>query len=48
MVQLGIEYDPKPPHGGIQWDSVDRDIYAPVLARQLQAPWPTSPRCCTD
>jgi transcriptional regulator GlxA family with amidase domain len=37
MVQLGIEYDPKPPHGGIQWDTVDRDVYAPVLARQLPA-----------
>jgi transcriptional regulator GlxA family with amidase domain len=37
MVQLGIEYDPKPPHGGIQWSSVDRDIYAPVIAQQLPA-----------
>jgi transcriptional regulator GlxA family with amidase domain len=37
MVQLGIEYDPKPPHGGIQWSNVNRDIYAPVLAQQLQA-----------
>jgi hypothetical protein len=37
MVQLGIEYDPKPPHGGIQWRTVDRDIYAPVIAQQLPA-----------
>jgi transcriptional regulator GlxA family with amidase domain len=37
MVQLGIEYDPKPPHGGIQWNTVDRDIYAPVIAQQLPA-----------
>jgi transcriptional regulator GlxA family with amidase domain len=37
MVQLGIEYDPKPPHGGIQWTNVDRDIFAPVIAQQLQA-----------
>jgi transcriptional regulator GlxA family with amidase domain len=37
MVQLGIEYDPKPPHGGIQWGTVDRDIYAPIMAQQLQA-----------
>jgi transcriptional regulator GlxA family with amidase domain len=37
MVQLGIEYDPKPPHGGIQWNNVDRDIYAPVIAQQLPA-----------
>ena len=27
MVQLGIEYDPKP-HGGIQWNTVDRDLDA--------------------
>jgi transcriptional regulator GlxA family with amidase domain len=37
MVQLGIEYDPKPPHGGIHWSTVDWDIYAPVLAQQLPA-----------
>jgi transcriptional regulator GlxA family with amidase domain len=37
MVQLGIEYDPKPPHGGIQWSNVDRDIYAAVIAQQLEA-----------
>ena len=37
MVQLGIEYDPKPPHGGIQWSSVDRDLYAPVIGQQLPA-----------
>ncbi|HET6774771.1 MAG TPA: DJ-1/PfpI family protein [Acidimicrobiales bacterium] len=28
MVQLGIEYDPHPPHGGIDWTSVDRDMLA--------------------
>jgi hypothetical protein len=37
MVQLGIEYDPKPPHGGIQWNTVDRDLYGPILAQQLPA-----------
>jgi hypothetical protein len=37
MVQLGIEYDPKPPHGGIQWGNVDRDLFAPVIAQQLPA-----------
>ena len=37
MVQLGIEYDPKPPHGAIEWSGVDRDLYAPVLAQQLPA-----------
>jgi transcriptional regulator GlxA family with amidase domain len=27
-VQLGIEYDPHPPHGGIDWSGVDRDMLA--------------------
>jgi hypothetical protein len=45
---VGIEYDPKPPHGGIQWSTVDRDIYALVLAQQLPATWPTSRSCCVD
>jgi transcriptional regulator GlxA family with amidase domain len=27
-VQLGIEYDPHPPHGGIDWSTVDRDMLA--------------------
>ncbi|NDU78871.1 hypothetical protein GWI34_40745 [Actinomadura sp. DSM 109109] len=28
MVQLGIEYDPHPPHGAIDWTGVDRDMLA--------------------
>lgn len=28
MVQLGIEYDPHPPNGGIDWTGVDRDMLA--------------------
>jgi hypothetical protein len=28
MVQLAIEYDPHPPHGGIDWSTVDRDSFA--------------------
>jgi transcriptional regulator GlxA family with amidase domain len=28
LVQLGIEYDPHPPHGGIDWSGVDRDMLA--------------------
>jgi transcriptional regulator GlxA family with amidase domain len=28
LVQLAIEYDPQPPHGGIDWPSVDRDSLA--------------------
>jgi transcriptional regulator GlxA family with amidase domain len=27
-VQLGLEYDPHPPHGGIDWSRVDRDMLA--------------------
>ena len=27
-VQLGLEYDPHPPHGGIDWSGVDRDMLA--------------------
>jgi transcriptional regulator GlxA family with amidase domain len=29
MVQLAIEYDPQPPHGGIDWTRVDRDSFGP-------------------
>jgi transcriptional regulator GlxA family with amidase domain len=28
LVQLAIEYDPHPPHGGIDWAHVDRDSFA--------------------
>jgi transcriptional regulator GlxA family with amidase domain len=28
LVQLAIEYDPHPPHGGIDWANVDRDSLA--------------------
>jgi transcriptional regulator GlxA family with amidase domain len=28
LVQLAIEYDPDPPHGGIDWAHVDRDSFA--------------------
>lgn len=27
-VQLGLDYDPHPPHGGIDWSRVDRDMLA--------------------
>jgi hypothetical protein len=37
MVQLGIEYDPKPPHGGIQWGNVNRDMFAASMAQQVKA-----------
>jgi transcriptional regulator GlxA family with amidase domain len=29
MIQLAIEYDPQPPHGGIDWTHVDRDSFRP-------------------
>jgi len=29
LVQLAIEYDPQPPHGGIDWTRVDRDSFRP-------------------
>ena len=29
LVQLAIEYDPHPPHGGIDWARVDRDSFRP-------------------
>jgi hypothetical protein len=29
MIQLGIEYDPQPPHGGIDWPHLDRDSFGP-------------------
>ena len=28
MAKLAIEYDPHPPHGGIDWTTVDRDSLA--------------------
>jgi hypothetical protein len=28
LIQLVIEYDPHPPHGGIDWPNVDRDMLA--------------------
>ena len=30
-VQLGIEYDPEPPFGGINWEQVDRNQMLPYL-----------------
>lgn len=32
MIQTLIEYDPKPPFGGIDWDKVNPADYAPALA----------------
>jgi hypothetical protein len=30
-IQLAIEYDPQPPHGGIDWPHVDRDSFGPRI-----------------
>jgi transcriptional regulator GlxA family with amidase domain len=37
LVQLAIEYDPQPPHGRIDWSTVDRNVLEPVIAEQLGA-----------
>jgi hypothetical protein len=31
QVQLLLEYDPKPPLGGIDWDAVDRNMLDPLV-----------------
>ena len=31
MIQLGIEYDPQPPYGGIDWPHLDRDSFGPPV-----------------
>ena len=36
FVQLGIEYDPQPPFGGIDWGDVDRDMFRAVIEQQVQ------------
>jgi transcriptional regulator GlxA family with amidase domain len=36
LVQLAIEYDPHPPHGGIDWRNVDRDMFAPFVAQRVK------------
>jgi transcriptional regulator GlxA family with amidase domain len=36
LIQLTIEYDPKPPVGPIQWSDVNRDMFTPILASRLK------------
>jgi len=36
MAQLAIEYDPRPPFGGIDWSGVNRDMWAPMVEHQLK------------
>jgi transcriptional regulator GlxA family with amidase domain len=36
-VQLGIEYDPHPPQGSIDWSTVDRDMLRPVVEANAKA-----------
>lgn len=35
-VQLGLEYDPEPPFGRIDWDEVDSDQLLPYLKNQIK------------
>jgi hypothetical protein len=35
-VQLWIEYDPRPPFGGIGWGKVDRDKFLPVFLQDVR------------
>jgi hypothetical protein len=34
-VQLGLEYDPEPPFGGIRWEDVDRNQLLPYFKAQI-------------
>jgi transcriptional regulator GlxA family with amidase domain len=36
MIQLGIEYDPQPPQGGLDWSQVDLASYAPYADAELR------------
>ncbi len=35
-IQLGLEYDPEPPFGGIAWASVDRDRLTPYFRDRIR------------
>ncbi|GIH97070.1 DJ-1/PfpI family protein [Planobispora siamensis] len=43
-VQLMIEYDPQPPHGPIDWPSVDRPALAPLVMSTLTTALAGHPR----
>ncbi|WP_433235750.1 DJ-1/PfpI family protein [Streptosporangium sp. CA-135522] len=43
-VQLMIEYDPQPPYGPIDWSSVDRDAYGPLVTDTLATALADHPR----
>jgi transcriptional regulator GlxA family with amidase domain len=36
LVQLGIEYDPHPPQGPIEWERVDRNLLQPVVEQHVR------------
>ncbi|RKT89197.1 DJ-1/PfpI family protein [Saccharopolyspora antimicrobica] len=42
-VQFGIEYDPEPPHGGLEWSEAPRALYATVAEQWLQEGLGTHP-----
>ncbi|WP_199431668.1 DJ-1/PfpI family protein [Qaidamihabitans albus] len=35
-VQFGVEYDPRPPLGGLDWDQAPRELWAPVREYALR------------
>jgi transcriptional regulator GlxA family with amidase domain len=37
LIQLGIEYDPQPPQGGLDWSTVDIASYAPYADKALRS-----------
>jgi hypothetical protein len=37
QAQLVIEYDPRPPFGGIDWDRLDRDMFDPLVDQWIGA-----------
>jgi hypothetical protein len=42
-VQMGIEYDPRPPFGGIEWDNVDQDKSSSLVLQNVREQLSGSP-----
>lgn len=36
QVQMVLEYDPQPPHGGLDWAAIDRDMFDPVVDQWIR------------
>ena len=45
LVQLAIDYDPRPPLGGIDWSTVDRDMLRPRVEGFAKAALGDNPDC---